>query len=106
MPQVAPPATTVSLATEANASCAASTDCVNYTLVVPVTNAYVGTFLASGTTYTQTTTTVPYLVDAIAFVPGSGGTRSCSPSEMQSGNLTVVAGTTTNVPTLAFIGCR
>jgi len=106
VPQIAPPATTVSLATEANASCPNATDCVNYTLVVPVTNAYAGTFLASGTTYAQTTLTVPYVVDAIAFIPGSGGSRNCSPSEMQSANQTVTAGATTIVPTLTFIGCR
>lgn len=106
VPQVAPPATTISLPTEANVACPVGTDCVNYTLVVPVTNAYAGTFLATGFTYSQTTTTVPYVVDVAAFVPGSGGTRNCSPSEIQSANLDVTAGATTNVPVLSFVGCR
>jgi hypothetical protein len=106
VPQVAPLAPTLSIATEANGSCPANTNCGNYTLTVPATNPMVGVFATTGTTYSQVTGSVPYVVDAFAFVPGSGNTPDCSPTEMKSIGLSVSGGATVNAPVLAFLGCR
>lgn len=81
--------------------------CGNYTLLVPADNPNVGVFNAtSGTTYTQSSSAVNYIVDA--------KTSSCNPSEEQTdqrasppgGSLTVTAGGTFTASTLAFTACQ
>lgn len=108
VPQVAPPAPTASLPTEANASCPANTDCVSYTLSAAVANPYVGAFATNGITYAQATGSAPYLVDALAFVAGSGSVVNCTPSEQKSGAIDVStgAGTTVKIADLTFTGCQ
>jgi hypothetical protein len=55
---------------------------------------------------------VNYTLDAIAIVPGGGGTLDCSPSELQTSStstntsLVVTAGTSVTAATLAFTGCQ
>ena len=113
VPLVQQMSATATLATAADASCPAGTDCASYTLAVPAANPNVGAFNSGGTTYTQDTVNpVKYTVDALAFVPSSGGTADCSPSEMQAntlsggGNLVVTAGGTATAATIAFTGCQ
>lgn len=106
LPQVAPPSPTVSIATAAGAFCPANTDCANYTLAVPVTNPYLGTFAGSGTAYAQSTGPAPLAVDALAFVAGSGNVVNCIPAEANTNAVTVTAGTTVTAPPLTFTGCR
>jgi hypothetical protein len=54
---------------------------------------------------------VPFMVDAIAAVPASGGQMDCSPSEVMTSTdvnnqpLKVAAGETTSVARIDFMGC-
>ena len=113
IPLVQQSSTTVNTATAADVSCPAGTDCVSYTLAVPAANPSVGAFSSTGTTYTQDIVNpVKYTVDALAFVPLSGGTANCTPSELfintlsGGGDLVVTAGTTATAATAAFTGCQ
>ena len=104
--------TTQAPASSTGTSCPANTACANYSLGVPAANPNIGTFNASGTSYTQATGTVAYTVSAQAIVPGSGGTADCSPSSVSvntnsaNGQLTVTAGTTSTAATISFTGCQ
>lgn len=96
--------------TASGGSCAANVDCVSYALYVPSVWPNVATYQSSGSQFSQSTSTpVNYSVDALAEVPGSGGTLDCSPSEMQAstttagGPLTAASG---NAATIAFTGCQ
>jgi hypothetical protein len=101
------PSSTVSLATAAGASCPANTQCATYSVQVPALNPSVGAFSASGTTYSSASGAVNFTLDALAFVPNSGNTPNCTPSEQKSATpLTVTAGATVNAPNLAFTGCQ
>jgi hypothetical protein len=98
---------TAILATAPLPSCPANTDCVNYTIDVPGVNPTVGAFSTDGTAYTAGATgAAAYLIEARAFVPGSGGTPDCSPSALTAPPLTVTSGSTINAPPLAFAGCQ
>lgn len=97
---------TLALTTESGTACPASTDCVSYTMPLPAAAPYVGAFSASGTTLAQSALPAAYTMDAIAFVPQSGGTADCSPGELQAAPVTPVAGSTLPVATLAFKGCQ
>jgi Domain of unknown function (DUF4382) len=102
------------LTTATGAGCPANTDCASYTLSVPAMNPSVGTFSSSGTQTPSAPASgaVNYMVDAIAFVPGSAGQLDCSPSDLQtnqtsaSTSLTVTAGGSVTAATLAFNGCQ
>jgi hypothetical protein len=113
IPLVQQGSATVNVTTAADVSCPAGTDCVSYTVAVPAANPNVGAFSSGGTTYTQDIVNpVKYTVDALAFVPLSGGTADCTPSELQvntlsgGGDLVVTAGGTATATTLAFTGCQ
>ncbi|HWR13697.1 MAG TPA: DUF4382 domain-containing protein [Terriglobales bacterium] len=107
IPQAATSSATLSLATKTDAACPANTQCVSYTIQVPALNPNIGAFATAGTTYTQAAGATTYLLDALAFVPNSGNTVNCTPSEQKSAApLAVTAGTTTNAPVLGFTGCQ
>lgn len=99
--------------TTATGSCPANTDCASYTVAVPAMWPSIGTYSAGGTTYTQSTATpVAYSIGATAFVPMSGGTLDCSPSEVTvntlsgGGTLNVTAGTSVTAANSTFTGCQ
>jgi len=106
------PGSTSLLATAILVTCSAGTACASYALMVPAGNAAEGTFTAAGTAYSAPSA-APFLysVEAEAFVPGSGGTRSCIPShlltslDVTAAALAVTAGMTVAVETLSFTGC-
>jgi hypothetical protein len=108
IPQVATSSATLSLATATNAACPANTQCATYTSQVPGVNPSVGAWAASGTVYAPPVSgAVSYTLDALAFVPNSGSTASCSPPEQKSATpIVVTPGTTANAPVLAFTGCQ
>ncbi len=91
------------------AGCAANTSCVAYSLGVPAANPNVGAFNPMGTSYTQAGGNVNYTVDAQASL---NDTADCTPPDMTTNltstntPLTVTAGTTTDVATIAFTGCQ
>lgn len=113
MPLAQQNSATASISTAAGATCAPNTDCATYSLSVPGANPNVGVFAASGTTWTQdTTSAVNYSVEGQAFVPSSGGTSDCSPSTVTAtkttanASLTVTSGLSVQVAALAFTGCQ
>ena len=107
IPQAATSSATLSLATATNVACPANTQCATYSVQVPALNPSIGAFSASGTTYVNSTGTVNYTLDALAFVPNSGNTTSCTPPEQKSpAPIAVTAGTTANAAVLAFTGCQ
>jgi hypothetical protein len=98
-------AATLSVETAASSSsltCAAGTDCADYSMVVPSASVYIGAWSSGGVTLAASGTAGTYVVDGIAFVPGSGGTLNCNPSEVQS----VTYSATAKVQALAFVQCE
>lgn len=98
----------LALTTAGSGSCPAGSDCATYNAVMPATAAYVGAYAAGGIALAQAgTSTLAYTADAIAFVPSSGGTLDCSPSEVKSPTPVVpVPGAIVPMGTLAFSGCQ
>jgi hypothetical protein len=97
---------TLATATASSNSCPAGTDCLNYSLKVSAGPVFAGAFTAGGTPLTQSTLPASYGVDAVAFVPSSGGVLDCSTSELKSPVVTPVAGAVVPVGALAFTGCQ
>jgi len=90
----------------------ANSNCAQYTLVVPASNASVGIFSASGFTYSVPPTgDVLFTVDARAAVPLSGGTPDCTPSEQMVAKdssalpLKALSATMTTVAEIDFSSC-
>jgi len=96
----------LALETAASGSCPSGTDCVSYSIQLPAGAAFVGAYAAGGTTVTQSSLAANYQMDGIAFVPSSGGTLDCSPSEETAAAVMPVSAVTTNVATLKFGGCQ
>jgi hypothetical protein len=107
---------TGTISVEANTNCPTGSplnaNCAQYTLVVSASNPNVGMFSSSGVSYTAPASgDVLYTVDARAFVPMSGGTKDCVPSEIPTSKddgglaLKAVAATTTSVARIDFSGC-
>jgi len=101
------------IASPANATCAAGTFCEKYILKVPASNPSVGTFAAGSTTFAAPATgTVLYTVDARAFAANSGGTAICTPSRIFTDRdfndqpLAVTIGGTVTAKTLNFVACQ
>ncbi|HWB31602.1 MAG TPA: DUF4382 domain-containing protein [Acidobacteriaceae bacterium] len=92
--------------TAVSGSCPTGTDCVDYTVDLPAGTAFTGAYSTSGTTLTQSSIAAAYQMDGIAFVPSSGGTTDCSPSEETAAAVVPVPAVTTNVATLKFGGCQ
>lgn len=89
--------------------CPAGTDCANYTLKVPSGGVYIGAWSAAGATLSASATWATYTVDGVAFVPGSGGTANCNPSEIKLNLATftsVAVASPIPVPTMGFVQCQ
>ncbi len=102
----------ISSNTDCPAGSPTSSNCAEYTLVVPGSNPKVGVYSSSGFTYTAPAAgDVLFTVDAISAVPMSGGVADCTPpenmtsSDVNNQQLKVTAGATTNVARIDFIGC-
>jgi len=103
VPQVS---STVNLTTQAGTSCPTNTDCAAYSINVPAAEPYAGTFATSGTTYAQVAGSPAYMVSALAFVTGSGGTADCTVPSQATTPVSVTAAISTAAPTLTFTGCQ
>jgi hypothetical protein len=97
---------TSTLTTATDASCPANTDCATYTLQLSSVAPVIGTFSTSGTSYSGGTAIASYVIDALAFVPQSGGASDCSPSEQKTIPYSVTAGGSTTAQTLVFTDCQ
>ena len=69
---------------------------------------YVGAYSANGATLSQSSPLAAYVLDGLAFVPSSGGTADCTPSEQKTPAYVLTTGGTFVVvaPTLAFTQCQ
>lgn len=92
----------------ATLTCPTGTDCAAYSLQVAFGAPYIGAWSAAGTSLTPAAASASYVVDAIAYVPSSGGTLNCNPSELKSSaySFTTGASTTQFVTALPFTQCQ
>jgi Domain of unknown function (DUF4382) len=85
------------------ASCSGGFDCIDFTLAVPGVNAFVGSFIGSGTLYVQSTGG-SYIVDGQP-VPLADGTPVCGQTDVMSNPVTVTPGNSFPAGTLPFTNC-
>ena len=99
---------TLALETAVSSSCASGTDCVNYSVTLPAAGAYVGAYSTTGSTFTSSAAFGNYTLDGVAYVPSSGGTLDCNPSEVKTQMSAVtVGGLTLQVQnTMGFVQCQ
>ena len=99
---------TTGVSTASATTCATGTDCASYSMVLPSAGAYVGAYSTSAPTLTQASANASYVIDGFAYVPSSGGTLDCSPSEQKSTTITVTVGGALIPVTapLAFTQCQ
>jgi hypothetical protein len=107
LPNAQQTSASVSLETAASSTCAAGTDCATFNLVLPAGGPYIGAYSASGASLAQSAPLATYIVDGLAFVPSSGGTADCTPSEQKTTPYAVSAGgATLTIQPLAFTQCQ
>lgn len=108
LPNAQQSSSTLSLETAAASTCPTGTDCVSYSVMLPAGGPYLGTYSASGPSLVQASPLAAYVMDGLAFVPSSGGTPDCSPTEEKSPINAFTAGGSLTLPvqTLAFAGCQ
>ncbi len=108
VPNAQQPTAMLALETAASSSCLTGTDCVNYSMTLPAGGPYVGAYSANGATLAQSSPLAAYVLDGLAFVPSSGGTTDCAPSEQKTPAYVLTTGGTFVVvaPTLAFTQCQ
>lgn len=101
------PAATFTALTAAGAGCVAGGACAQPLFPMPALNASSGRFQSTPNPLISSNTTTPaiYEFDVLAFAPGSGGTPSCTPSEIVSGDVPVSPNGATSPPALTFSGC-
>ena len=101
-------AATLSLETASSGgtmTCPNGTDCADHSLVVPSGAANVGAWSSSGTPLAPNITLATYKIDAVAFVPSSGGLADCSPPEQTTPAFTLSAGGNHRLRRYAFLHC-
>ena len=103
IPLVQQSVATSNVTTTSGASCSGGFDCIDFTLAVPGVNAFVGSFVAGGTPYVQSTGG-SYTVDGQP-VPLADGTPVCGQTDVMSGPLTVTPGNSFPAGTLSFTNC-
>lgn len=111
-----PPTSTQSSATisvgtatsSGSSTCTSGTDCVNYTMELPTGAPYIGGWASTGSTLAVVGTSASYVIDGTAFVPSSGGTIDCTPSEMKTAltTLATTGQTAVALQPLAFTQCQ
>ena len=108
LPNAQQPAPMLALETAASPSCPAGTDCVSYSMMLPAGGPYIGAYTASGATLLQSSPLATYVLDGLTFVPSSGGTADCTPSEQKTQTYVLTSTGSFNVPvqTLAFTQCQ
>ena len=84
LPNSQQPSATLSIETADPSACTAGTDCAAYGMTLPSGGPFVGTYSASGVTLSQSSLQANYVLDGLAFVPSSGGTADCAPSEQKT----------------------
>ncbi len=106
LPNAQQPSATLSLETASSPACGAGVDCVTYALTLPSGGPFLGPYSASGVTLSQNSPQANYVLDGLAFVPSSGGTTDCAPSEEKTQSYLPESGGTIAAQTLAFVQCQ
>jgi hypothetical protein len=81
-------------------------DCATYSMVLPSGGPYIGAYSSAGTALSAGAPLATYVVDAEAFVPSSGGSADCNPSEQKSQAIALADSFTISVAPLAFTQCQ
>ena len=102
IPLVQQSVATSNVTTGSGVSCSGGFDGIDFTLAVPGVNAFVGSFIGSGTLYVQSTGG-SYTVDGQP-VPHADGTPVCGQTDTMSNPLTVTPGNPFPAGTLSFTG--
>jgi hypothetical protein len=107
LPNAQQPMATLALETASSSSCSTGTDCATYTMLLPAGGPYLGAYSANAIALSQTAPLATYVVDGVAFVPSSGGTADCTPSEQQTPTYQVATGgASVIIQPLAFVQCQ
>jgi hypothetical protein len=107
LPNAQQPSATLSLETASSPACGAGVDCVTYATTLPSGGPFLGTYSASGVTLSQGFLQANYVLDGLAFVPSSGGTVDCAPSEEKTQSyIPPPSGGIIAAQTLAFVQCQ
>lgn len=107
LPNAQQPSATLSLETAASSACAAGADCATYSVMLPSAGPFLGAYSANGVTLSQSSLQANYVLDGLAFVPSSGGTADCAPSEQKTQSyIPAPSGGTIAAQTLAFVQCQ
>lgn len=107
LPNAQQPSATLALETAASSACAAGPDCATYSVTLPSAGPFLGAYSSSGVTLSQGSLQSNYVLDGLAFVPSSGGTADCVPSEQQTQSYTPIpSGGTIAAQTIAFVQCQ
>jgi hypothetical protein len=106
LPNAQQPSATLALETASSPACSAGTDCASYSVALASGAPFTGVYTTSGVTLSQATPLASYLVDGLTFVPSSGGTTDCSPSELQTQSYPANSSGTVAIQTLAFTQCQ
>lgn len=107
LPNAQQPSATLTLETAASSACAAGADCATYSLMLPSAGPFLGAYSANGVTLSQSSLQANYVLDGLAFVPSSGGTADCTPSEQKTQSyIPASSGGTIAAQPLAFVQCQ
>jgi Domain of unknown function (DUF4382) len=107
LPNAQQSSATLSQETAASSGCAAGTDCATYAMMLPSGGPFLGAYSASGVTLSQSSLQANYMLDGLAFVPSSGGTADCTPSEQKTPSyIPTPSGGTIAAQPLAFTQCQ
>jgi len=107
LPNAQQPSATLSVETAASSACTVGTDCATYAVTLPSGGPFLGAYSANGVTLSQSSLQANYVLDGLAFVPSSGGTADCAPSEQKTQSyIPAPSGGTIAAQTLAFAQCQ
>jgi hypothetical protein len=106
LPTAQQPSATLAVETASASTCPTGTDCVDYSMVLPAGGMYIGAYATNGPTLTLSSPLAAYVIDGLAFVPSSGGTPDCTPTEQKSQSYALSSNFTIAVQPLAFTQCQ
>lgn len=106
LPTAQQSAPTLVVETAASQSCPTGTNCASYTMTLPAGGPYVGAYTTSGVSLALSAPLATYVVDGLAFVPGSGGTVDCTPPEQKTQSFALSNNFSLAVDTLKFVQCQ
>lgn len=106
LPDAQQPSATLAVETAVSPTCPQGSACVSYSMLLPASGSYIGTYSANGITLLQSSPSGTYVIDGLAFAPGSGGATDCVPAEQKSPSYALTSSFNVSVQPLAFVQCQ